>query len=79
MKSKLEIVIAILENGHKIKLGNTTYVMSEEGELGTPMIKDGEEICMLVDQDFNGFVKMCNKLTEEEIFKLVSNLTLTKK
>jgi len=69
-----EIVLRALQEGLTVKLGDTDYIM-QDNEIGIKVTcykseigQDFEEKFMPIDLLLNYFMKLCNSLTDTEIF-----------
>ena len=78
------IVLNALLAGRKVKIGDETWCMSEDYEVCMPgkRYKAGdeenyEEVAVRVDMTVGTFFKMCEKLTENELFVIGANTVLT--
>jgi len=84
MKSSFLIILEALMIGQIIEMRDGfVYGMSEDNELCVRMIeyrKDlpGEEIWIKQDITLGGFMKMCNKFSEGELFIISSQTALMK-
>jgi hypothetical protein len=84
MINKSIVVLKALFDGFPVKIGNYTYCFSDNDELCIEAQKytDGNEsnkelILLKVDYSLNDFIKLCETLTDEEIFILGTNKVLT--
>lgn len=71
-------VLKALFQGHDVKLGNETYRMSGDDEVG---VAEGENVRIYNDRDLaiglNEFIKLCTKMPEQDLVGLRASVALT--
>lgn len=85
-REKSEIVLAALFEGIPVSLNGKEYYMTQDNALGIKALTfndskewvwNGEDL-LEEDMSLKQFIKMCKELTDEEIAKIVCDLTITK-
>ena len=72
-------ILQYLYEGNTIKIDGYTYCMSENNEVGVMVYDENmisNEKMLLVDYSLNDFIKICDKLSNEDIFILCANKVL---
>jgi len=84
VKHKALIILELLLEGHRVKIQDYTYALSEANKIGyvaamydsdKPEIKT--EVVCHTDMSLNSFVKLCESVPDDQISLLTMNAVIT--
>jgi len=84
MKHKALIILELLLEGHRVKIQDYTYALSEEGKIGFLATSETagkpetwQQVVLHTDMSLNSFIKLCESVSDEEVVFKTSNALIT--